>query len=190
MKEFVKFMFELQHLKKIKHEGWRLAGVSHPDTVAEHTANAAQIAYILAQMEGHENPEKIATMVLFHDIAETRIGDIHYLGINYVKRDEKRVVEDQTSNMGEVGKKIRKMWLKFEDRQTEESKIAKDADRLEQALQAKEYVEQSYKEAQDWINNIRVSLFTKSAKELLKIIEKSDSKSWWRGKKKILDKMR
>ena len=185
MEEWVKYFFELSHLKNIKHEGWRLAGVPFPDSVAEHTTGAAQIAYILAHMEGHPEPERIATMVLFHDVAETRIGDIHKLGIRYAKRNEAQVVKEQTESLGEVGKKIREMWEEFEARETKAAQIAKDADRLEQAVMARKYILQGYKDAQDWINNIRISLFTKSALKLLDIIENADPNAWWKGKKLV-----
>jgi putative hydrolase of HD superfamily len=51
MKELVRLIFETLHLKHVKHEGWRIIGVEHPDSVAEHSLCAAQIAYIIAKME-------------------------------------------------------------------------------------------------------------------------------------------
>lgn len=185
MREIANFMFEMLHLKKIKHEGWRLAGVPYPDSVADHGLVASQFAYILAVLEKFPEPEKIAAILAFHDMEETRIGDLHKLAINYVEKDEEKAVSEQTAPLGEIGKKIKELWAECEEKKTKAGQIAKDADRLEQALQAKEYMDQGFPTAEDWIKNIRVSLFTESAKKLLEEIAKTDSKAWWQGKKKI-----
>ena len=185
MKKIVDYFFELNHLKNIKHEGWRLAGISYPDSVAEHSLNAAQIAFILAKLEDHPKPHYIATMCVFHDIAETRIGDVHKLGIRYVSKDEASVVNDQLNPLNKIGSDLKLMWTEFEERKTHAAQIVKDADLLEQAVQARIYILQGHKEAKDWINNIRKILWTKSGKKLLEIINESDPYEWWKGKKLI-----
>ena len=62
-----------------------------------------------------------------------------------------------------------------------------NADYLEQALTAKEYMEKGFKHAEDWIDNVSKVLRTDKAKELLADIRKGDSNSWWQGLKKIED---
>jgi putative hydrolase of HD superfamily len=96
----VQFIFETLHLKHVKHEGWRLIGVEHPDSVAEHSLCAAQIAYILAKMEG-ENPEKCATMLIWHDLPEARIGDLHRNATQYIKDKQQA---EETALHDQVGK--------------------------------------------------------------------------------------
>ena len=51
LQKITNLIFEGLHLKRIKHEGWRMCGIENPDSVAEHSLNAAQIGYILAKME-------------------------------------------------------------------------------------------------------------------------------------------
>ena len=97
----VKFIFEALHLKHVKHEGWRLIGVESPDSVAEHSLCGAQIAYILAKMEG-ANPEKCATMLIWHDMPETRIGDLHRNASKYLTNKqaaEEEALHDQVSEL-------------------------------------------------------------------------------------------
>ena len=96
----VKFVFELLHLKHVKHEGWRMIGVEHPDSVAEHSLCAAQIAYVLAKMEGAD-AQKCATMLLWHDLPEARIGDLHRNAQQYItgkKEAEGKVLHDQVGD--------------------------------------------------------------------------------------------
>lgn len=53
-------------------------------------------------------------------------------------------------------------------------KILKDADYLENALNAKEYIQQGHKQAEQWLENLSKKLCTKSGKKLFKEILKSD----------------
>lgn len=51
-KAIANFLFELGMLKRQKHTGFALAGVRQLDSLADHTARAALIGYILAELEG------------------------------------------------------------------------------------------------------------------------------------------
>ncbi|HDR53136.1 MAG TPA: HD domain-containing protein [archaeon] len=184
-KPTLNFFFEMAMLKRIKHEGWRVVGVETPDSVAEHALRAAQIAYFLACEEGHPEPEKASLMLVFHDMAEARVGDMHKIAKRYVMADELAAVRDQTDPLGEPGRRIRKLWEEFEARETSLAKIAKDADLLEQALAAKEYMERGYKFADDFINNIKKILNTKTALRWMKQITRMNSNDWWQGLKKL-----
>jgi putative hydrolase of HD superfamily len=184
-KKLLNFFFELGQLRRIKHEGWRTIGIANPESVADHSLRAAQIGYFLAKLENYKKPEEIVTILVFHDVGECRIGDIHKIANRYIKVDEKRAVQDQIKDLGQLGKEIFKFWETAEFQKNTAGKIAKDADLLEQAVTAKEYIEKGYKFAQDWINNIAKKITTRSAKNLLKDLQKSNSNDWWQGIKKI-----
>ncbi|MGC9308938.1 MAG: HD domain-containing protein, partial [Thermoplasmatota archaeon] len=51
MEDSSQFIYELGMLRRIRREGWRLAGIE-PESVAAHSLRAAQIGYLLACMEG------------------------------------------------------------------------------------------------------------------------------------------
>lgn len=188
IKSIVNFIFEINQLKRIRHVGFKHAGVRDPDSVAEHVMRAAQIGYILAAMEGDVNPDRVATMVLIHDNGEARIGDQDKLSARYfnTEKAEHNAIGEQLENL-ETG--VRQTWLKyfdeFESRNTKEGVIAKDADWLEQAFQAKEYVDLGYEAAQDWIDNVEKALETDSAKKILKEMKNTKFTGWWRGLKKM-----
>jgi len=185
--QIVRFLFEMGQLRRIKHEGWKLAGIESPESVAEHTLRAAQIAYILAKMENYPQPEKVCAMVVFHELAEARTGDVHRVARRYVVRDEEKAVKEQLGRLGNLGEDIFRFWKEFEARNTKAAQIAKDADRLEQAVTAREYIAQGFSSAVDWINNIRPRLYTESARKLLRLIEKANPTDWWQGLKKLDD---
>lgn len=177
--QIVRFVFELFHLKHVKHEGVRLANVEFPDSVAEHSLNAAQIWYILATMEWLD-AERVAAMLVWHDIGETRMGDIHKVWARYFewkKEIEKRVHDDQLDVLP-FGESVKSLILEMISKTTPEAVVAKDADYLEMAFQAKKYVEQWYAACQIWIDNVWKALKTESAKRLWDEMIRSDSTDW------------
>lgn len=188
LKNTVNFIFEINQLKRIRHVGFKHAGVRDPDSVAEHVMRAAQIGYILAVMEGSANPERVATMVLIHDNGEARIGDQDKLSARYfnTKKSERDAIAEQLVNLeSSIGQTWLSYFDEFENRNTKEGIIAKDADWLEQAFQAKEYVDLGYEAAQDWIDNVEKALETDSARKILKDMKNTKFTDWWRGLEKM-----
>jgi putative hydrolase of HD superfamily len=184
MEDICNFIFELGQLKRVKHEGWKLFGNSNPESVAEHSLRAAQIGYILAKLEGYDKPEEICSTLVFHDIGECRIGDIHKVARRYVESDEERAVRDQTRKLKGIGENIVELWRKTNASKTKAGAIAKDADLLEMAVTAKEYLDIGFKSAQDWLDRISKKLKTGSAKKILESLRNLNSNEWWIKEKK------
>lgn len=188
MKNIINFFYEIGVLKNIKRSGWWAAGIKDPESVAEHSYRAAIIAYVLAKVEG-ANAEKAALICLFHDIGESRIGDVNKVNARYLdfKDAEKKAVKEQVSKLPEnIKDEIASFFSEINEKKTKEGIIAHDADQLECAIQAKEYLEIGYKSTANWIKNVKDKrLITKTAKDLLETMEKTDSTEWWYGLKKI-----
>lgn len=187
IKKIVNFFFELGVFKREKHSGFLLSGVKDPDTLGEHTARAAQMGYILAEMEGVD-PEKVATMLLIHDLGEIRVRDQHKLAARYydIDKAERDAFHDQLNCLPEkVAKKWKTLFKEYNTRSTPEGVVAKDADWLETALTAKEYIELGYQGMDQWTNNVRKALETESAKKLLAEIENQKSCDWFKNLKKM-----
>ncbi len=185
-KALANFFFEMRQLREEQRSGWQLIGIPNKESVAEHLLRAAQIAFALAILEGYPNPEKVATMLVFHDIGEARIGDNHKVTARYlVDVREEGAVIDQTEELGAVGERILELWKETEDRITQEGIIAKDADYLECAFTAKEYYDQGHVLAADWFNNVRAALKTQSAKDLCDQMLTMNAHEWWKGLKKL-----
>lgn len=179
------FIFELGQLRRIRHEGLRLAGVVNPESVASHALRAAQIGYLLAVMENYANPAEVATLLVWHDLEECRTGDLHKVANRYVKKDGLRAVIDQTEPLGQTGDAIKNLWQRVAERSDTAAIIAKDADYLEQAITAREYIEQGYQAAQNIIDNVAKALRTESARTLLNELPNVSPYEWWQGLKKL-----
>ncbi|HMO02534.1 MAG TPA: HD domain-containing protein [Oligoflexia bacterium] len=177
--EIMRFTFELGQLKREARRGWQRIGES-PESVAEHSQRAACLGYLIAHREGFADPNLIATMILFHDIQETRVGDIDKIQRRYLKIDQRAAISGQTAGLGLAGELIFKMWLEVELGETEAAIIAKDAEILEMVFTARELVVKGNKQAQEWIDSSRQRLKTKTAKELLEEVNGADPSEWWK----------
>jgi putative hydrolase of HD superfamily len=148
-KNIINFIFELKQLSRIKHEGWKIIGIKNPESVAEHSLRSAQIGFILAKLEKYDNPYKICSIIVFHDMAESRIGDIHRVANRYIEVEEEKVAKEQTKKLDEIGEEIFEMWKQTENRSTAAGIIARDANWLDMAFTAKAYMEIGYKYAKE-----------------------------------------
>lgn len=178
------FIFELGQQRLVYHDGLRLVGIKERDSIAEHTLRTAQIAFTLAKLEGYKNPFEVCAIAVFHEIGECRVGDINKIANKYIICDETNAVKEQTEKLEEIGKEIFKLWERFEKTEDKASIIARDADLLELATTAKEFLEKGYN-TEDWIDNQTERLQTDSAKRLGAILKEQDSSKWWRGIKKF-----
>ncbi|MFA5310637.1 MAG: HD domain-containing protein [Candidatus Paceibacterota bacterium] len=195
MKNIVNYIFEIGVLRRERHNGFKLIGIDDPDSVAEHALRAAQIGYILTVLENKKNgteinPEKVASMLIFHDNGEARIGDLHKVASRYIDSSEaeKNAFVDQVKELPEELKCLIKYFEDFEERGTKEGVIAKDADWLEAAFMAKEYYDLGNQLAMNWIDNVGKALETESAKEILKEMKEIRFTDWWAGLKRMLYK--
>ncbi|SDC50686.1 HD domain-containing protein [Actinokineospora iranica] len=159
------FGYELGILKRMRRAGWWHVGVRDPESVAEHTMRAAQLAALIAAEEGAD-PARAAFLALWHDVSETRTGDLPHTAKPYLtKPDPRRIVADQTERLPAAGRDlVRAAVDEYEDRQTLEARCAADADKLEMLLQAVEYRDTGVQRVDGWIDSARKGLTTETAR--------------------------
>ncbi len=179
MKHFLNFIFEMGQLRFKPRTGWQLFGMKHPENVAEHTLRAAQLGFIIARLEQHSDPYQIAVILMFHDMAESRTGDLDNMAKKYVNRNEQKAVNDQTRDLGEIGKEIVKLWDNAHDLETKTGIIARDADLLECMFTATEYKAQGYAGMEEFTTSTYPFLKTETAKKMAYHLERQDPKDWW-----------
>lgn len=180
-KHVLDFAAEAGMLKRIKRSGWWMAGIPHEESVAEHSFRCAVIGYVLARMEKRE-PYRIMIMTLFGDLPEARINDLHKVANKYlnVREAEKEVYGEQIEFLEEaMRQELEKAREEYDAQNTAESVIARDADILECLLQAKEYSDLGFKNAEKFFNKAPAHLQTKSSRRLWKSMKSWDSSTWW-----------
>ena len=186
MKKLATFLYEVGQLKRVKRSGWGLLGIQNPERVAEHSQRTAVMGYFFARKE-NVDVHKVVLMCLFNDIHETRLNDLHKVGHRYIdfKEAERKAHSEQLGDLQELGEELLMLMNEFQELKTAEANVARDADLLECAIQAGEYMKLGHTDAQNWINNVKSVLKTESAKKLLQEIENTDPHDWWRKLKKI-----
>ncbi|MGW0787501.1 HD domain-containing protein [Streptomyces sp. NPDC002911] len=176
-----RFLYEAGTLKNTRRTGWWMAGVSDPESVAEHSWRASLIASIIAKLEGAD-PAQAAFLAVWHDTQETRTGDVNHLGKKYAPPgDPQEVTADQTAGMPEVlASTVRDLIAEYEAKESPEAVCARDADKLECMLQGIEYRAQGYENAQRWIDNSRGRLVTETGKRLASELLEQGPLDWLR----------
>ncbi len=179
MEQIARFLFEVGHMKRVARSGWWVAGVRDPESIAEHSFRTAWIGYILAQKSGAD-AGRVVLMCLAHDVQEARINDQHKVGQAYVdpKPFEGRVFRDQVSGLPSA-QELGAVHREYELGETLEAKIARDADRLECAFQALEYVDEGHPPCRPWFVNAGPTLQTGAGKALYEALGGADPHEWY-----------
>jgi putative hydrolase of HD superfamily len=172
-------MFEFGRLKRTERSGWSMARVQgRVESVADHTCRTALIAFFLATLEGAD-PRKAAVMALFHDVSETRVGDLDMVAKGYVANGDEAEDAALVSQFGDDvpgGKEIRDLVHEFNGRDSIEARVVKDADIIECEIQAREYETNAFLESVMSNGQVRCQ----SSLKLLEAIRNVSPDQWWK----------
>jgi len=136
------FFFQIAELKKLPRSGWKIkAGLDNSESVAEHSYMMSVMAMVLSDLKSL-NSEKVIKMSILHDWAESKIGDFMPDEIGYDKKSELEnyaMAEILESLPQTIQSDYQNIWDEFLVRDTPESRLVHELDKLEMALQAKIY---------------------------------------------------
>lgn len=166
----VSFFRIVCNLKAIKRSGWiHKSNITSPESVADHSYSMCVMSMILAEIMNLDSGY-IMKMVIIHDLAESMVGD--HMPDNK-SSEEKQLLEDKAMKkiISKLPNSIRKIyldiWNEYNDNITVNAKFVHNMDKLELALQAKEYEFEGYpkevlqpfiKSATDYISKERFDL--------------------------------
>ena len=163
--DLVAFFRVVCNLKKTKRSGWiHKSDISSPESVADHSYSMCMMSMVLSDMIDLDT-EHIMKMANLHDLAESFVGDNMPDKISY---EEKVLLEDK--GMRKIISKLPSflrgkyldIWNEYINNSTVSAKFVHNMDKLEMALQAKEYEFDGYskqslqiflKSATDYISN-------------------------------------
>ena len=136
------FFFQIAELKKLPRSGWKIkVGLNDSESVAEHSYMMSVMAMVLSDLKSF-NSEKVIKMSILHDWAESKIGDFMPDEIGYDKKSELEnyaMTEILESLPQTIQLDYQNIWDEFLARDTPESRLVHELDKLEMALQAKIY---------------------------------------------------
>ncbi len=177
MRDIVNFLFEVGMLKRTPRTGFQFLG-SGCESVAEHVLRTMFIGYTLCKLRGDVDELKVLRMCLVHDLPEARTGDMNYVYKKYVTVDENKAVRELTEELL-FGDEIKTVIDEFNEKKTEESLIAHDADQLSLIFQLKECEDLGNKYSREWIAFAVKRLLTDTAREMADTAIETDSSLWW-----------
>jgi len=178
LEKVVHFFFEAGILQKMQRTGNIFLGTGN-QTVASHSFRVAIIAYVLSRILKADS-YKVVITALFHDIEESRTGDLNYLQQMYVKSEDEKALMDVIKGLPVEGE-IKDFIKEYEGLNTLESQIVKDADTLELILFLKEELDKGNAQAKNWIDAAKRRLITDIARDLCSYIENGHYYDWWYG---------
>ncbi|MDO8657404.1 MAG: HD domain-containing protein [Candidatus Levybacteria bacterium] len=176
--DYLDFLISVGKSKRVLRTGWVEKKIKNSESIAEHSFRLGVMAMVLADEigKGKDIPldkNKLIKMALLHDIGEVITGDIIIQRgdiIDVRKRDEKELSEKE--GIREIFDKINKEkeYLAIFDemiaRDTPESIIFWELDKLEMALQAFEYekeqnvnLDEFFQSVELYINDVFLKIF-------------------------------
>lgn len=181
MKDIANFFYEAGMLAKTPRAGFHFLG-SGKQSVAEHMNRMGYIVYALAKLDGTVDLAKMLEMAMFHDFAEARTSDLNYVQQKYVQVDEDAAVKDMTAKLP-FGNDIHTIIEEYEERESREAVLVKEADILELLLTLKEEIDTGNTQAKSWIPSVLPRLKTGLGKSCAYAILNTDFDAWWFGDK-------
>lgn len=176
-KHLADFLFEGRLLKKLPRSGFQFLGAGQ-ESVAEHCFIAALIAYVISRLEPDVNAEKLISLCLVHDLAESRIGDLNYVQKMYVTADEDKAISHMTRHLP-FGNHLIQLMDEFKQNKSKEAKLAHDIDQLALILELKNLADLGHSHAKKWLTYVVQRLSTDIGKRLAEAILTREQDSWW-----------
>jgi putative hydrolases of HD superfamily len=174
------FFFEVGTMRRLQrmHRQTLLVEDSS-DTIASHSYRVTLIGWHLAKLAGAD-PYKVVMMCLTHDLGEIRSNDHNWVHKRYTKVFDDEIAKDQLGTL--PFDDLFNLTHEYEQRESLESKVAKDADIIDQILLLREYEWQGSEEAKRWLANARHlnSLSTDAAKALGAVLMTRNPSEWWK----------
>ncbi|HSX31542.1 MAG TPA: HD domain-containing protein [Candidatus Saccharimonadales bacterium] len=139
----LQFMLLAGKLKTTLRTGWTRYAIPRPESVADHTYRAALLGMFLAPQFGAD-PGKVAQMLLLHDLGEAIIGDVvidrgavDLPNIHQKHQEERVAMVDLLAMIG--ADHYIDLYDEYAAGETPEASLARQMDRFEMGLQAREY---------------------------------------------------
>ncbi len=172
-----RFLYEGAMLKRTYRTGYSFLGKGK-ETVAAHTFGVLLIGFVLASRIRGVDLDRVIRLCMVHDLPEARTGDANAVHKRYVTIDEDLAVEDMVRDLP-VGGEIRELLREFEEGESLEARVARDADQLDMLLSLKEQMDTGSDDARIWIPHVKARLKTPEAMVLAEAMLSEHWAAWW-----------
>lgn len=171
------FLFEADILRRLPRSGFTFLGAGK-ESVAEHSFLTAVIGMTLARICPDIDGVKLMTMCLIHDLPEARTGDMNYVNKKYTQTDEAQAIHDCLGPLP-FGDELTALMKEFNAAETEEAKLAHDADQLALLVVLKYLQDTGCKPAEKWIQPVSKRFVTDLGRQLAQTVLDTHKDHWW-----------
>jgi putative hydrolase of HD superfamily len=142
LRDLAKFFKMTGKLKRTPRSGWVEVGIRKPESVADHTFRTAVLCMVYSDLEGLDEL-KLLRMALIHDLPEAIIGDLTPSRKTTRSKEEENDAMNQILSLLPKDQREKYMtdWNEYQEGKTREAKAVRQLEKIEMALQAKEYEE-------------------------------------------------
>ncbi|KIM33021.1 hypothetical protein M408DRAFT_190844 [Serendipita vermifera MAFF 305830] len=174
------FFHILEELKTQKRTGWVNHKIPNPESISDHMYRMAVLA--MCSEDPNLDIAKCVMLAVVHDLAEAQVGDITpdegFTDAQKRQLEEnamKNFVNEMLHGSPIAAQRIFSLWQEYEERKTPEARFVKDLDRLEMALQAREYERRHAEGSSNAVADLNLQQFFDSS---IPKIENAEVKSW------------
>jgi 5'-deoxynucleotidase len=143
--DLLKFFVRSGRLKAERRRGWvKKLGLAEPESVADHSYRTALMAMVISDSRGLDT-RKAMRLALLHDLPEAVVGDAMP---EERSGTSKNIVETEAMHelLRGLPRDVRRLyneaWSEFLEGESEESRLVRQLDKLEMAMQAWEYAQE------------------------------------------------
>lgn len=172
--DLLRFALIVGKLKRLTRSGWRRYPIPKPESVADHSFRLAILALILSPRVGI-NQNKAIKMALIHDLGEAETGDvIKYRGTQTLPRLSQKLQKERAAllkilQLVETEEYI-DLYDEYVANKTPEAQFVKQLDKLERAIQAREYAQKFKINPTEFLESARSVITDPDLKQLLQKI--------------------
>jgi len=172
----VRFFVRSGRLKAERRRGWvKKLGLTAPESVADHSYRTALMAMVISDSRGLDTGRALR-LALLHDLPEAVVGDAMPEERSGRRKTaiETKAMEDLLSELPPGLRALYKdAWKDFVDGKSEEARLVRQLDKLEMAIQAWEYAQDSSDPApiREFLATARHHVSDKALLELLQQVE-------------------
>ena len=148
--------------KKIKRTGWIREKIKNPESVADHIFRVTVLCMVLAK---HFNLDqaKLTKMAIIHDLGESITEDLvveRGINVDVEVREKKEKLEEKAINkiLGVYDPEYTLLFHEMIKRDSPEAKFFWKIDKLEMAIQAKEYEKEQGLDGKEFYENAKMHI--------------------------------
>jgi putative hydrolase of HD superfamily len=142
----LQLLLHANQLKRVPRTGWMMRGVTDVESVSDHTFGVAFVSLVLAELvERSVDIAKVLSIALLHDLSEAVLSDIPAPALGHLPPGAKQAAQEEVlrSLLAELPRrqKWQTWWHEFQEQNSVEAKLVRDADRIDMLIQAFVYEE-------------------------------------------------